>query len=715
MVKAQVVPDGSLESAVQQIQELMKIEGGQRAGNNLFHSFQEFSVPAGMEAVFENATDIENIFTRVTGDSLSAIDGIISAQGGANLYLMNPNGIVFGTDASINVGGSFIATTADSIQFDNGEEFAVTEAENNALINVKFPVALGFNQDPGGSIIVNGEGSQVSQTSSSDFSISGAGEGTTGLSVLPGKNLALIGGNVNLQGGSITASGGQIFVGSVDSGSVTLQSDAQKWNFSYEQVSNFEDIELSQKALIDTSGQSNGSIEIHGADIKLTDGSLVLIQNQGDTSSGEISVNADGSLVATGVATDQSLLPSSFRTETLGKGKAGDINFAATNLLLEERGGINTLTYGSGDSGNLSIDVSKSLRLTGNPERAFNTGRITSITLGSGKAGNLEISTEQLEATNGAEISTSSLGEGQGGNLEIDAKTIELTGVDLDTKLPTAIRAGAFSAGNAGSISINTSSLRLADGAAVNTTAFSGGAAGNVTINAADFIEISGKNTEIDLSSSIDSSATISGSELNPFGVSRELTGGSGDVIVNTRELNLSNEGLLSAINEGSGNAGTLSINAQDINLDNKTTIAATSASGTGGNIELNADNLQINSDSEITATAEGKAGGGNVTINATNISAKKQSIISANAEGGDGGNITIGTDTLLGIDNSDITANAVEGDGGNITITADAIVGFAERAELTPLSDIISPPVLTLVLLRQYKLAPHTQIASLL
>ena len=60
-----------------------------------------------------------------------------------------------------------------------------------------------------------------------------------------------------------------------------------------------------------------------------------------------------------------------------------------------------------------------------------------------------------------------------------------------------------------------------------------------------------------------------------------------------------------------------------------------------------------------------------------------------ANAEGGDGGNITIGTDTLLGIDNSDITANAVEGDGGNITITADAIVGFAERAELTPLSDI--------------------------
>ena len=144
----------------------MKINGGERAGNNLFHSFEEFSVPAGMEAVFENATDIENIFTRVTGDSLSAIDGIISAQGGANLYLMNPNGIVFGTDASINVGGSFIATTADSIQFDNGEEFAATEAENDALINVKFPVALGFNQDPGCSITVNGTGNKVTNDSS---------------------------------------------------------------------------------------------------------------------------------------------------------------------------------------------------------------------------------------------------------------------------------------------------------------------------------------------------------------------------------------------------------------------------------------------------------------------------------------------------------------------------------------------------------------------
>ena len=90
---AQITPDSSLESTVQQLQELIWIDGGQRAGNNLFHSFSEFNISEGMEASFQNAINIENIFTRVTGNSISNIDGILSTQGGANFFLMNPNGI----------------------------------------------------------------------------------------------------------------------------------------------------------------------------------------------------------------------------------------------------------------------------------------------------------------------------------------------------------------------------------------------------------------------------------------------------------------------------------------------------------------------------------------------------------------------------------------------------------------------------------------------
>ena len=690
IARAQVVPDGTLESAVETIQELMKINGGQRAGNNLFHSFEEFSIPEGMEASFQNAIDIENIFTRVTGNSISNINGILSAQGGANLFLMNPNGIVFGGEASINVGGSFIATTADSINFPDGSKFSATDAAKSDPLNIEFPVGLGFTEKPNGAIVVRGEGSEIRQTSPSEFSIVGAGEGTTGLRVLPGKNLALVGGKVDLEGGTLTASEGQIFIGSVESGLVTLQPNTQGWNFAYEKVSNFQDIELTKKALIDASGKGSGTIKIYGANVKLTDGSLVLIQNQGDTPSGSISVNAEESLLATGVASDGSLIPSSFRTETLGQGKAGDLKFFATNLLLEERGGINTLTYGSGDSGNLDINISEFLQLTGNPAQAFNTGRITSITLGSGKAGNVQISTPKLQATNGSEISTSSLGTGEGGNLKIDANEIELVGVDLGTKLPTAIRAGAFGTGNAGSITVDTSSLKLTDGAAVNTTSRSGGAAGDVTINASSFIEVSGKNAELDLPSSIDSSVTAaSQSSRNPFGLSREPTGKSGNVTVNTELLNLNNEGSLGAINEGSGNAGTLSINANEVSLDSNAAIAATSASGTGGNVELNADNLNIDNGGEITTTAGNEGQGGNINIKTTNLTAKKNSLIGADASGGNGGNITIDSETILGLDNSDITANAIQGDGGNITITADAIVGLEKRATETPLSDI--------------------------
>ena len=115
---------GSLPTSVEQKGEnRLNINGGEREGNNLFHSFEEFSVPEGIEAVFENALDIENIFTRISGDAASDINGVLRTQGGANFFIVNPNGIVFGENAQLDVGGSFIATTANSIQFADGADF----------------------------------------------------------------------------------------------------------------------------------------------------------------------------------------------------------------------------------------------------------------------------------------------------------------------------------------------------------------------------------------------------------------------------------------------------------------------------------------------------------------------------------------------------------------------------------------------------------------
>ncbi len=97
---------------------IFNITGGTQAGRNLFHSFQQFSVPTGGTASFINGADINNIISRVTGGSASNIDGLIKASGAANLFFLNPSGIVFGQHASLNIGSSFVATTANAIQFE---------------------------------------------------------------------------------------------------------------------------------------------------------------------------------------------------------------------------------------------------------------------------------------------------------------------------------------------------------------------------------------------------------------------------------------------------------------------------------------------------------------------------------------------------------------------------------------------------------------------
>jgi filamentous hemagglutinin family protein len=88
---AQVVPDKTLGTQVTQTGTGFEINNGTRSGNNLFHSFSQFSVPTGGSAIFNNATDVQNIFSRVTGSQLSNIDGTLKTQGGVNLFLMNPN------------------------------------------------------------------------------------------------------------------------------------------------------------------------------------------------------------------------------------------------------------------------------------------------------------------------------------------------------------------------------------------------------------------------------------------------------------------------------------------------------------------------------------------------------------------------------------------------------------------------------------------------
>ncbi|MEO0684832.1 MAG: filamentous hemagglutinin N-terminal domain-containing protein, partial [Cyanobacteria bacterium J06649_11] len=198
-----VIEDGSLPTRVKTIDNLNftidSINNSNRVGNNLFHSFKEFSIPTGGSAVFKNSTDVVNIINRVTGGNISNIDGLIKASGNANLFLINPAGIIFGKNASLDIGGSFFGTSAESIKFADDIEFSAIDTTTSPLLTINVPLGLQMGSNSG-AIEVQGDGYTSNSDDNNTFSPFIV-TSVNGLRVKSGNTLALVGNEVSLNGG----------------------------------------------------------------------------------------------------------------------------------------------------------------------------------------------------------------------------------------------------------------------------------------------------------------------------------------------------------------------------------------------------------------------------------------------------------------------------------------------------------------------------------
>ncbi|WP_428850491.1 filamentous hemagglutinin N-terminal domain-containing protein [Nostoc sp. DedVER01b] len=180
---AQIIPDTMLGNESSRITTGVNIkehgadliEGGVQRGSNLFHSFAEFNVNNGQRVYFANPTGIADIFSRVTGGNASNILGTLGVNGAANLFLLNPKGIIFGPNAQLDIQGSFLATTANSFQFPDGSKFSATNPQAPPLLTMSVPVGVQYGLQQTASITNQGN-------------------------LVAGKDLTLNAGNLDLQG-----------------------------------------------------------------------------------------------------------------------------------------------------------------------------------------------------------------------------------------------------------------------------------------------------------------------------------------------------------------------------------------------------------------------------------------------------------------------------------------------------------------------------------
>ncbi|BCL39281.1 filamentous hemagglutinin N-terminal domain-containing protein [Nostoc sp. MS1] len=706
ILKAEIVPDNTLpENTIvtpDKSNENILINGGTAVGNNLFHSFTKFSLLKGQTAYFDSGRNIENVFGRVTGGERSNIDGTIKADNRFNLFLINPNGFIFGPNASLNIQGSFVATTANSIRFAEGGEFSAKPANTNPLLNVTTPIGLQYGTNPG-SIQVQGTPTVQPTT----------------LQVEGNQTLALLGGEIIVEDAFLSTlkPEGRIELGSVAStGFVGISATNPGFLFKFDNVPELGNIHLNSGTIIN----SLGDLDITSNNLFMQDANISAVNN--------LTVNAKDSI---------QLISKSNITTSNTDAISATQTINTRNLLVQDRSLI------AANGGNLTINATDSVKIIGNvvdlPTRIYATAKANSS-----EDGNLIINTRNLIVKDNSQIITNSTPSFVGivpfnrpikdglttpikGSITINAtNSVILQGSSLDEIYPSGIFTQANGDAEAGKLTINTRILKVEDGAQVIARNLSGTKSGNLTVNATESVQIIGTskngtitgdwlddvNTDEPVPKPISplQDLAIAGVKARgslPSGLFTDAmsSGDAGNITINTRELTAQYGGLISTDAFLTGQGGDLTIYATD-----KVQLIGTAANGitsglftragsmvtkstSAGSLEIFTGNLLVQDGAQVSASTFGAGQGGNVFVKATEgiqligVSARNSpSGLFAQANSNatkDAGNLTIETSNLLVRDGAQVSTSTFgSGNGGNLSVKATQIqlIGTAPK-----------------------------------
>jgi filamentous hemagglutinin family protein len=693
LAQSVIVPDGTLGGERSNVIEnfngatIEAIGGGARRGQNLFHSFSQFNISEGRSAYFfipDNT--VQTVLTRVTGSTPSEILGRLGTFGivnnqfalsNAKFFFVNPNGVIFGPNSTLDIGGSVVVTTANALRFPNGELFSTTVPTLPSPVLTIDPSALLYHS-------INAQNSGIVVRSDSNVPNNFIGN-TIGLQVRNGKSLLLVGGNVSLEGGRLKAPGGQVeLAGLLRPGTIGLKGSGDRLQLEILPDSVLSNISLMPSArnpsTVYVTGSSGGDITINADNFTIVGGSVLQAGIQSgfgteDSQAGDIKLN----VTDTFHAEESSGIFNSVQIRAIGKG--GNIEINAGFLNIKNGATLSSSTLGEGDAGNVSITVRDTATFDGVGNNIFSSFAGSQvISNAEGKGGTLVLNAGTLNVTNGATLSSSTFGKGDAGNVFItvrDTATFDGVGNNgFPSFAGSQVISNAESKG--GTLVLNAGTLNVTNGAALSSSTLGKGDAGNVFITVRDTATFDGVGSNGFLSAA--------GSQ-----VGFDAEGKGGTLTLNAGTLNVTNGAVLSSSTFGKGDAGNISITVRDtatfdggrrngLSSFAGSTVNQT-ATGKGGTLTLSAGSLLIANGAALTSSTFGKGDAGDVSITvrgvaildgvgSNGLSSFAGSTVNRTATG-KGGTLTLSAGSLLIANGAALTSSTFgKGDAGDVSIT---------------------------------------------